>query len=163
MKTKVRKILSLVIIAIVLFGMYVSYAGIGSVKDLKHSLKYGLDINGGVYVVMKADTSNIKSSEVKSTMEQTKQVLERRVNDMGISEATVSIENGNRLRIEMPGVKDTKTAIKRIGQTAQLKFTLADGTEVLSGKDVKNAEAAMDQQNGGYKIVLTFTSEGRTK
>jgi SecD/SecF fusion protein len=163
MKTKVRKILSLVIIAIVVFGMYVSYAGIGSIDDLKHSLKYGLDINGGVYVVMKADTSGIKSSDVKSTMEQTKEVLERRVNAMGISEATVSIENGNRLRIEMPGVKNTKAAIKRIGQTAQLKFTLADGTEVLSGSDIKNAEAAMDQENGGYKIVLTFTSEGRTK
>ena len=108
MKSKLTKVLSILIILVVAFGAYVSVMGLGPVENLKDSLKYGLDIDGGVYVVMEAQTGNQKGSTLKETMEQTKQVLEKRVNAMGVSEATVSIEGDNRLRIEMPGVKDAK-------------------------------------------------------
>ncbi|WP_242838683.1 protein translocase subunit SecD [Eubacterium sp. AB3007] len=151
------------IILVIAFGAYVSVMGLGPVDNLKDSLKYGLDIDGGVYVVMEAQTGNQKGSTLKETMEQTKQVLEKRVNAMGVSEATVSIEGDNRLRIEMPGVKDAKDAINRIGETAKLRFTLADGTEYLTGDDIKDAAAETDTENGGYKITLKFTTAGQDK
>lgn len=163
MKSAVKKVLSIIIIAVVVFGVFVSWKGLGPIDNLKQSLKYGLDIDGGVYVVMQADTKGISKSKLKETMEQTKEVLEKRVNAMGISEATVSIEGNDRFRIEMPGVKNARTAINRIGKTAQLKFTLADGTAYLTGSDVKTASAVADDENGGYKIELQFTSEGRKK
>ncbi|MDD5922903.1 MAG: protein translocase subunit SecDF, partial [Eubacteriales bacterium] len=163
MKSAVKKVLSIIIIAVVVFGVFVSWKGLGPIDNLKQSLKYGLDIDGGVYVVMQADTKGISKSKLKETMEQTKEVLEKRVNAMGISEATVSIEGNDRFRIEMPGVKNAKTAINRIGKTAQLKFTLADGTAYLTGSDVKTAAAVADDENGGYKIELQFTSEGQKK
>lgn len=163
MKSQVRKVLSVVIIAVVILGWCASIFGMGPVKKIKDTLNYGLDINGGVFVVMQADTKGMSPSKTKTVMEQTREVINKRVNAMGISEATVSIEGTNRLRIEMPGVKDADTAIKRIGKTAKLKFTLADGTEVLSGSDVKNAAAAVDSQNGGYKITMRFTGAGQSK
>ena len=163
MKSQVRKVLSVVIIAVVILGWCASIYGMGPVKKIKDTLNYGLDINGGVFVVMQADTKGMSPSKTKTVMEQTREVINKRVNAMGISEATVSIEGTNRLRIEMPGVKDADTAIKRIGKTAKLKFTLADGTEVLSGSDVKNAAAAVDSQNGGYKITMKFTGAGQSK
>lgn len=163
MKSQVRKVLSVVIIAVVILGWCASIFGMGPVKKIKDTLNYGLDINGGVFVVMQADTKGMSPSKTKTVMEQTREVINKRVNAMGISEATVSIEGTNRLRIEMPGVKDADTAIKRIGKTAKLKFTLADGTEVLSGSDVKNAAAAVDSQNGGYKITMKFTGAGQSK
>ncbi|MDY4050097.1 MAG: protein translocase subunit SecD [Eubacterium pyruvativorans] len=163
MKSQVRKVLSVVIIAVVILGWCASIFGMGPVKKIKDTLNYGLDINGGVFVVMQADTKGMSPSKTKTVMEQTREVINKRVNAMGISEATVSIEGTNRLRIDMPGVKDADTAIKRIGKTAKLKFTLADGTEVLSGSDVKNAAAAVDSQNGGYKITMKFTGAGQSK
>ena len=163
MKSQVRKVLSVVIIAVVILGWCASIFGMGPVKKIKDTLNYGLDINGGVFVVMQADTKGMSPSKTKTVMEQTREVINKRVNAMGISEATVSIEGTNRLRIEMPGVKDADTAIKRIGKTAKLKFTLEDGTEVLSGSDVKNAAAAVDSQNGGYKITMKFTGAGQSK
>lgn len=163
MKSQVRKVLSVVIIAVVILGWCASIFGMGPVKKIKDTLNYGLDINGGVFVVMQADTKGMSPSKTKTVMEQTREVINKRVNAMGISEATVSIEGTNRLRIEMPGVKDADTAIKRIGKTAKLKFTLADGSEVLSGSDVKNAAAAVDSQNGGYKITMKFTGAGQSK
>ena len=163
MSSKLKKILSVLIVALVIFGIYVSIFGIGSIENLKKSLDYGLDIDGGVNVVMQADTGNKKGTELRKIMEQTKEVLNKRVNAMGVSEANVNIEGQNRLRIEMPGVRDAKTAINRIGETAKLRFTLADGTEYLTGNDVKDSAAETDSEHGGYKITLKFTSEGTDK
>lgn len=163
MNSKLRKVLSIIIIILIVLGAYITAFGIGPIKNVKESLKYGLDINGGVYVVMQANTGTQSGSTLKETMEQTQQVLQKRVDAMGVSNATVSIEGKNRLRIEMPGVKDAKTAIERIGQTAKLRFTLADGTEYLTGNDVKDASAETDSEHGGYKITLKFTSKGQDK
>ena len=162
MSSKVRKILSILIMIVVIFGWYVTVFGIGSINSIKDALKFGLDINGGVYVVMEADT-DLTGDELANTMEQTRQVLNKRVNAMGISESTVSLEGDKRIRIEMPGVDDAETALAQIGKTAQLQFLLADGTLVLTGEDVKDAQADIDSEHGGYKINLQFSDEGGEK
>lgn len=166
MNAKLRKVLvGLVIIAIV-FGWYMTIFGIGSFSSIKDLMKFGLDINGGVYVVLEADSEDIEglsNDELKDVMDQTRAVLDNRVNAMGISEATVSLEGTNRIRVEMPGVADAQEAIEQIGRTAQLSFLLADGTVVLTGDDVKDAGIDTDPQNGGYKINLEFTMDGGDK
>lgn len=162
MSSKVRKILSALVLIVVLLGWYVTAFGIGGISSIKDLLKFGLDINGGVYVVMEAET-DLTGDELKNTMEQTRQVLNKRVNALGISESTVSLEGDKRIRIEMPGVEDAETALNQIGRTAQLQFLLADGTLVLSGEDVRNASAEVDTEHGGYKISLEFSSEGGEK
>ena len=162
MNSKLRKVLTCIIMAVVIIGWYISIFGAGPIKPIKQKMKYGLDINGGVYVVMEADT-NLKGEELKKTMDQTRAVLNNRVNAMGISEANVSLEGEKRLRVEMPGVKDSEEAIDQIGKTAQLRFLLADGTPVMTGKDIKDAGIDTDQEHGGYKITLQFTKEGTKK
>ncbi|WP_425754854.1 protein translocase subunit SecD [Ihubacter sp. rT4E-8] len=166
MNAKLRKVLAGLVVIAVLFGWYVTVFGIGSVSSIKDVMKFGLDINGGVYVVLEADDEDIaemSSDEIKEVMEQTRAVLNKRVNAMGISEATVSLEGNDRLRVEMPGVDNAQQAIEQIGKTAQLRFLLADGSPVLTGEDVKDAYIDTDNQNGGYKIVLEFTTAGSDK
>lgn len=159
-KTKLKSLLAVFLLLALIAGWYISIFGIGKkVDNIKDQLKYGLDINGGVYVLLEADTKETGTSRTK-LMEQTKKVLENRVNAMGISEATVSIEGTNRIRIEMPGVENAEEAIEQVGKTAQLKFLLADGTEVMTGDAIKDASAATDTEKGGYKITMDFTSEG---
>ena len=80
MNLKVRRILSLLILVIVLFGWYVSVFGIGQYKSIKDALKFGLDINGGVYVVMEAQT-DLKGKELRSVID----VYKRQVIDEAIS------------------------------------------------------------------------------
>ncbi len=162
MNLKIRKLLAVLIGIVLLLGWYVTAFGAGQIKPIQDMMKFGLDINGGVYVVMEADTE-LTGQELEATMEQTRAVLDKRVNAMGLSEATVSLEGDKRIRIEMPGVENAEQAIDQIGQTAQLKFLLADGTEVLGGEDVKDAGFASDQDNGGYKIMLEFTGDGTAK
>ncbi len=159
MKLRTKKILSLLVIVILVLGWIISIFGAGPVKKISEQLKYGLDINGGVYVLLEAET-DATGTELSRLMEQTKAVLENRVNAMGISEATVSVEGSNRVRVEMPGVDNAKEAIDQIGRTAQLRFLLADGTEVMNGDAVSDAGFDTDGTNGGYKITMEFTSEG---
>ena len=159
-KARRRSVAAVLIILITLFGCYVSVFGLGDkIENLGKQMKYGLDINGGVYVLLEAETDE-KGTEKSKVMDQTKSVLENRVNAMGISEASVSIEGDNRIRVEMPGVEDADEAIKQIGRTAQLKFLLADGTVVMTGDNVKDCTIASDSDNGGYEINLKFTKKG---
>ena len=118
MKKGRRKVLAVLIVLLLIASWTVTFTGIGDkVDNLGKELKYGLDINGGVYVLLEADTPET-GTELTAIMNQTKSVLENRVNAMGISEAQVSIEGNNRLRVEMPGVENAEEAIEQIGRTA---------------------------------------------
>ena len=160
MKSGRRKVFAVLIILLLIASWTVSFTGIGDKFDnLGKQLKYGLDINGGVYVLLEADSKET-GTELTAIMNQTKSVLENRVNAMGISEAQVSIEGTNRIRVEMPGVENAEEAIEQIGRTAQLQFFLADGTLALTGEGISDSQIATDTQNGGYKITIDFTGEG---
>ena len=159
-KTGRRKVFAVLIVVLLIASWLISFFGLGSnFGNLGKQLKYGLDINGGVYVLLEADTPET-GTELAGIMNQTKSVLENRVNAMGISEAQVSIEGTNRIRVEMPGVKNAQEAIDQIGRTAQLQFFLADGTLALTGDGISDSQMANDTENGGYKITIDFTSEG---
>lgn len=154
-----KKVLAILLSVIILFGWYVTLFGIGSYGPVKDHLKLGLDLSGGVYVVMEAQT-NATGAELKKLMSQTQAIIEKRVNQMGLSEPVVTIEGDNRIRVELPGAENAEEAINTIGKTAQLQFVMADDTVVLDGSQVKDAGIAMDKQNGGYAVTLKFDDKG---
>ena len=82
MKYNLKRVLAFLIVVIVVFGWVVSFKGIGPVKPLKDEMKMGLDIEGGVFVVMEAQTDK-KGKELQLLMEQTQAVIENRVNQRG--------------------------------------------------------------------------------
>ena len=84
MNQTLKRVLAILVIVITFFAWYVSVFGIGSIDSAKDALKYGLDIDGGVYVVMEADT-DLKGEELKKLMDQTRAVLDNRVNQMGVA------------------------------------------------------------------------------
>lgn len=157
MSQRVKRILAVLVILITFFAWYVSIFGIGSIDSAKDALKYGLDINGGVYVVMEADT-DLEGEELRHMMEQTRAVLDNRVNQMGVAESQVTIEGDKRIRVEIPGAEDAEEAIEAVGKTAQLQFILSDGSVVVDGSHVKDAQIGTD--GASYKIDLEFDSEG---
>ncbi len=165
MSQKLKAVLSILVIIVILFGLFATFHGItkdedGNYINGKDALKYGLDINGGVYVVMEAQTDemNLSGEELKELMEQTRAVIDNRVNELGVAESSVTIEGTNRLRVEMPGVTNADEAIEAIGTTAQLYFMLSDGSIVLDGSYVQDAQ--VDTDGSYYKILLEFTPEG---
>lgn len=164
MNRTAKRILALLIILLVIFGWYFTIRGIPGVMDpIKDKVQLGLDIKGGVYAVLEADTGKLSGDKLQETMEQTKEVINERVNQMGLKEPTVTVEGMNRIRVELPGAEDSQEAIDTIGQTAQLEFRLANKSLIMTGDNVKDAGIDKDSKNGRYKVTLQFTSEGAKK
>lgn len=156
-----------------LFGITSNGVGIKSIAD---TMKLGLDIEGGVVLVYEAKT-DLKGAELKALMDQIKAVMEKRINEMGLTEPKVSVSGTNRIRIELPGVEDANAAIQQVGKTAKLEFALANpgvmmqegmvfdtsmGEVMLTGNDIKNSQFVADQQ-GKPAVSLEFDKEGGVK
>ncbi|MCQ2548147.1 MAG: protein translocase subunit SecD [Clostridia bacterium] len=165
MNKTLKKILAIITCIVVIVGWFITVQGTalfgGEMNSVKDVLSLGLDIEGGAYVVMEADIA--KGEDVDTVMSQTQAVIENRVNEFGLSEASVTVEGTNRIRVEMPGVDNADQLIEKIGTTAKLSFYLADETKVLDGDDIADASVGTDSDHGGYLIQLEFTSKGATK
>lgn len=162
-------ILFLIIISLVFLGSYTAINGadIGKIKipNAREAVELGLDLAGGVYVVLEAQT-DAQGAELQKIMEQSKAVISERVDGLGVSEPNIVIEGNNRIRIELAGVKDVQEAIDMIGKTAQLKFVDPDGKEILTGKNIKGSEPQyqkMDSSGEQPVVSLEFDKEGTKK
>jgi SecD/SecF fusion protein len=161
MNLRAKRLAAIVVAIIVLLGWYMTIFGIGGMTAIKDKIKLGLDIKGGVYVVMEAQT-DVTGEDLKKLMEQTQAVIEQRVNQMGLSEPVVTIEGEKRIRIELPGADNAEEAINTIGKTAQLQFIMADGTVALDGSMIADAGITQDKEKGGYAVSLKFDKDGTT-
>lgn len=161
MNNKLRKLVAVLVLVALAVGWYGVLHGIGGKNPLKKDIKMGLDIEGGVYVVMEAqDIGKYSGKQLREIMEQTQAVITKRVDAMGIANPNVTIEGTNRIRVELPGAKDADDAIKQIGKTAQLKFSLADNSFVMDGSHIKDASMGTNQHEGGFVVNLKFDKEG---
>lgn len=153
----------------------------------KFPFKLGLDLNGGTQLVYQADTSKIDQKDVSDSMSSLKQVIEARINALGVSEpviqtetATVNGQDVHKLIVELPGVTNIQDAVAAIGKTPVLEFkkinpnapTLtATSTDAeiaaqfidtpLTGRYVESAMVQFDQQTNKPVISLTFNDEGK--
>jgi len=85
----------------------------------------GLDLQGGAHLIYQADTSAIENNEKGTAVDGVRDVIERRVNAIGVSEPNVQtskIGNDYRIIVELPGVSDINQAINMIGGTPILEF-----------------------------------------
>lgn len=95
--------------------------------------KLGLDLSGGTHLVYRADVSAVDESEMKSSLDSLRDIIERRINLFGVSEPVVTVEHASfsgggeeRISIDLPGVTDISKAVEMIGQTPLLEFKTED-------------------------------------
>lgn len=96
---------------------------------LGRELKKGLDIQGGMQVVLQADMSEIAEIDRDTALEAAREILLRRVDLYGVSEPSVQtarVGDEYRIVIELPGVTNPAEALQLVGQTAELSFQLLD-------------------------------------
>jgi preprotein translocase subunit SecD len=144
-------------------------------------LKYGLDLLGGTHLTYEASVSGIPIGERQSAVDSAKLNIEKRVNLLGVAEANIQTAKSGesyRLIVELPGLKDSQSALAVIGQTAFLEFresrvaTPSSESDFistgLSGKDLKISTVQFSQGNktasGSQPTVgLEFTADGAKK
>jgi len=145
--------------------MVVIVAIIGSfaflIKPLALSVKQGLDLQGGTHVVLQAKDTDVAKVD-DDALNRAVQIIERRVNELGLTEPVIQREGKDRIIVELPGVKDPEQAISMLGRTALLEFKDMSGQTVLTGKDLKDSRASAEQ-SGRPIVGLEFNSEGAEK
>lgn len=142
---------------------YVSAVGVGgSHMGSARNIKLGLDLAGGVSITYETVKDNPSSKDMADTIYK----LQKRVETYS-SESTVYQEGANRINIEIPGVSDANKILEELGKPGSLEFQLEDGTVVVDGKDVEDAQPRNDEnQTTGKKttvVALTFNKEGTKK
>ncbi|MCB8962588.1 MAG: protein translocase subunit SecD [Ardenticatenales bacterium] len=122
----------ILILALIGFGIWIA------LND-SYPLKQGLDLQGGVQVLMEADVP-ADQEIAPEDMDTVRQIINQRINGLGVAEAQVQIEGDRRILVELPGVSDTQTAVNLISDTALLEF-IATGTQsLLPGTCVRTTE-----------------------
>jgi len=93
-----------------------------AIGDVHFTTHLGLDLVGGVQVLLEADLS--QDIEISSTsMDTAREIIESRANGMlGVGEAVVQQVGERRISVELPGEADPQKAIDVIGETGQLEF-----------------------------------------
>ena len=89
-------------------------------------VKLGLDLQGGTRFVLQVDTSELDSDASRDAQSRALEVIRNRVDAMGVSEPVIYTEPGNRIIVEIPGLKteDRERAIKNIQSAAFLEFRM---------------------------------------
>lgn len=148
--------------------------------------KLGLDLQGGIDLTLRADVSEIDEGERDEALTSAKEVIERRVNALGVAEPVVQtskVGEEYRIIVQLPGVEDIGEAKDLVGQTAKLEFREFKDEEVepgtfptlentkpsgVDGTDLKRAspdfqQAGQGQDQGGPVVRFELKGESADK
>ena len=182
---KRNAVISLLVIVLLIAGLvYTVLNGIGVDKvGSAEGINLGLDLAGGVSITYQAVGDETPSAE---DMSDTIYKLQQRVEGYS-TEAQVYKEGTDRISIEIPGLSDANAVLEELGTPGSLYFInqydaegnpnydqmynltksidelIADGSVVLTGDDVKNAQAGgytNDMGNNEYIVELTLNESG---
>ena len=129
------------------------------VKSFDQTITKGLDLQGGVSVLLGIQDENVS----KEDLQKTKNLIQLRVNKLGVAETVVTTEGDNRIRVDIPGEYNSQGIVDSLSKTGNLTFKSPDGKVLLTGKDVKEATAILSQQSSKPEVSLELNDEGSKK
>ena len=124
------------------------------------SLNLGLDLQGGMHLVLEVDKSKLSDDEASDAVDRALQIIRNRVDQFGVTEPSIQREGEDRIIVQLPGVQDALQAKSLVGQTALLEFKVvrssAEFTETLRRvddflyqKSEKTESSADDSEEAG--------------
>jgi len=93
-------------------------------KPQKWTLKRGLDLAGGIRIVLQAEKDKLPKSErwTAEHLNSIIRIIRKRVDDFGVSEPVIQPKGDDQVVVELPAIKDKERAIETIQSTARLEF-----------------------------------------
>jgi preprotein translocase subunit SecD len=87
-----------------------------------YGLQLGLDLRGGSQLTLQVLPAGAIKNIEQEQLESVKDVLERRINGLGVAESTLQTVGSDQLVLQLPGEQDPSRAAKVLGSTALLEF-----------------------------------------
>lgn len=122
------KLLQFFVVIGVIIGIFAA-----SIGWLAGNIRQGLDLQGGTHIIMQAEDTEQNKVTTESIV-QVINIMQKRVNEMGLTEPIIQREGANRIIIELPGERDPQKAIETIGKQLFLNLEMKRGMFVLPGK-----------------------------
>ena len=90
----------------------------------KQAIHLGLDLQGGLQLLLEVDKSKLTAAEAKDATDRAMEIIRNRVDQFGVAEPLIQREGEDRVAVQLPGLTDRGRAIELIGKTALLEFKL---------------------------------------
>jgi SecD/SecF fusion protein len=104
------------------------------------AIRRGLDLKGGMYLVLEVDQEGMNASEAQNTLDRVKTILINRIDKFGVSEPEITTFGSSRIVVKLPGLQDPERAKNLLGKTAMLEFRL-----LRPDSEIQDALDALDQ------------------
>ncbi|MBF7016932.1 protein translocase subunit SecDF [Staphylococcus durrellii] len=148
---KSSRIVAFILLVVLLFaGMGLTY------KNVVKNVNLGLDLQGGFEVLYQVNPLQQGDKVDKDAVKSTSKTLENRVNKLGVSEPKIQVEDNNRIRVQLAGVKNQSQARKMLSSQANLTIRDANDNVKLTGKDLKQGTAKQEFKQNTNQPAVTF-------
>src|ERR1700722_14719812 len=121
---------ALVIVAICVFSIW-------SVVPVQKTIHLGLDLQGGARLLLQLYPTEEVPTITSQVQAQTREVIDKRINGLGVAEPSISNVGVNRILVELPAVKDPDQAEAVLKQVAVLAYKIVP-FDVMQKADAAN-------------------------
>jgi len=186
-KKKDLKLRIILILGIVIFSIYYVFW-----PNWKENINLGLDLKGGMYILLRADTKSIPPSKISEAVNGAIEKIRNRIDSYGVKETSIQTQGSNAILVQIPGIVD-KDIVRKLKEVGRLEFKLVEDDEEkikkaqqgeteekyelkkyrenpillykkpsLTGKDLVESFVGFDSY-GVPLVRLKFTSSGKKK
>ena len=142
---------ALVVMAIVALSLWAAL-------PIQQKIHLGLDLEGGVHLLLQLKPTAEVATITPEIQNQTMQVIDRRINGLGVAEPQISKVGSNRISVDLPQVKNPEQAEAALKQVAVLEYKImpedarakADGALATCRANPKNKQACDYVNHGAY-------------
>lgn len=156
---KRSRIVAFLLVVLVLFGAMGSTA-----NEIVKNIKLGLDLQGGFEVLYEVQPAKEGQKITESVVADTAEALDRRINVLGVSEPSIQVEEGNRIRVQLAGVEDQAQARSLLSTQANLSFRDVNDTLMMDGSDLAEGGATQSfTENGQPNVAIKLKDSKKFK
>jgi preprotein translocase subunit SecD len=110
--------------------------------------------NAGVITLTPSDAA--LTERIRQAVDQSIQIIERRVNELGLVEPTIQREGIDRILVQVPGLQDPSRLKEILGKTAKLDFRMVD--QSMPAEQAAETRPPADSEvldgEGGVKYLI---------
>lgn len=126
----------------------------------KGKVNLGLDLQGGMHILLRVDTSKLPLKEAKDATDRALEIIRNRIDQFGVLEPTINKQGTDNIVIQLPGVTDRERAVNLVKSSAHLEFKIVSDDAELFKKALNNETVEgyelkeMKSREGGKESIL---------
>ncbi|MDO8729738.1 MAG: protein translocase subunit SecD [Candidatus Omnitrophota bacterium] len=138
-----------------------------SAFPLKEKISLGLDLQGGMHLILKVDTAKLPPEARADAAERALEVIRNRIDQFGVKEPSIHQQGKDEIVVQLPGITDRERALAIVQQVAHLEFRMVSADpellkKAIAGEMVDGYEVVRDAQGEPYLLErqVPLTGEG---